>query len=110
MIQQIHDALRSQGLVPPAEDIHFTACSTDYRTKMREALSEFDDIADLKRRIEELEGELDSEQKENRELESALDNSRDDFANAEKELGDKNRLIQQLNDQIDDMQKAQVSA
>lgn len=86
MIEKIHDALRAQGLVPRVEDVHFLACSTDYRTKMRDALSEFEDTADLKHQLERLQEEFDSERAANQKLESDLRDSRSDFAAAERQV------------------------
>lgn len=59
----IHDALRSQGLVPPEEDVHFGACSVVYRTRLFQAFGDddYEDpellkvcIGDLEMKIERL--------------------------------------------------------
>lgn len=43
-IAEAHDALRKEGLVPPADDCPFIACSTDYRHRFERAYME---IAEL---------------------------------------------------------------
>lgn len=40
-MSDLHDALRAQGLVPPVEDVHFGACSTDYRQKLDAAEQDY---------------------------------------------------------------------
>lgn len=53
--RRIHDALRAQGLVPEVEDVHFLACSTDYRCRMTQAFGDDeDDPVELRRQLEEI--------------------------------------------------------
>ncbi len=52
---EVHDALRAQGLVPEAEDIHFDGCSTGYRTRMIQAFYDEDSPSDLRADLAEQE-------------------------------------------------------
>lgn len=58
MIEEIHDGLRLQGLVPAAEDCPFLVCSNEYRLKLREALRDIEEPADLQVEIENAESEI----------------------------------------------------
>ncbi len=56
----LHDALRSEGLVPPEEDVHLLACSNRWHGALNRIDAELfgdDDPSELREKIEELEDE-----------------------------------------------------
>lgn len=99
--RQVHDSLRQQGLVPAGEDMHYTACSVGYRTKMREALKEFGDEnpVDLKSRIRQLEREFSDE-------EDARMKAENDRSDARREADDLADKLLAANLRIEELEKA----
>jgi hypothetical protein len=83
---EVHDALRSQGLVPPAEDVHFGACSTDYRVKMIQAFGDQDSLATLSAALHHAEESASSARLHSYLAEHDLRSARKDVERLEAEL------------------------
>ncbi len=96
MSSELHDLLREHGLVPPDEDVHFVACSTDWRQNVNAAsdwLIDPDDYAALEKkaeaaddRISELESEVSSLECKIEDIESERDGLKDDVMNLEQTI------------------------
>jgi len=77
----LHDALRSEGLVPPEEDVHLLACSNRWHGALHRVYDGLGlgDIADAKAMLDESQGEVAS-------LEDLLEEARKETRAADKEL------------------------
>ena len=86
MSADLHDALREQGLVPPHEDVHFVACSTDYRQKINAAsdgLVDANDYERLEEKLAEAEDKIEALESEVTGLERKVEDLETDIADAE---------------------------
>jgi hypothetical protein len=93
---EVHDALRSQGLVPQSEDVHFGACSTDYRVKMIQAFGDQYSPATLSAALHH------AEESAEYECERA--------DNAEYDLRSANKDVERLEKELAQLQKTQGAA
>ncbi len=91
----VHDAIRSQGLVPGPEDVHFGACSTDYRTRLIRAFHDCDfDPEELQETREDLER-----------TETELANAEDKIRDLDSEKTDLERDLERASKQLNELQK-----
>lgn len=90
----MHENLMNQGLVPEAERVPFIACSTEYRTRLAQALGEFADDGELKNEIEYLQDRL-------TELDNELGDVRSERHQAESDLGRAERRVKALEERIE---------
>jgi len=83
----LHNALRSEGLVPPEEDIHLLACSNRWRHALErvEAALDLPDVEELETEIESLENDVESAESDASIARSDLEEAQESLREAEAE-------------------------
>jgi chromosome segregation ATPase len=92
----LHDALRSEGLVPPEEDVHLLACSNKWRHALERAYDSLgvdedeDEDEDLQHEIDSLEEDFEEAQSDAVEARGQLEKAKEELAQAE---GERDRAL-----------------